>query len=401
MDFANPYRPGAGHRPPYLAGRAKEQDEFRKLLRQDVILKNLVLTGLRGVGKTVLLETLKPLAQASGWRWVGTEFLESTSMTEAALATRLITDLSVVTAPVVISKQEVAGIGFRPATTSHALRLDYETLWSIYEQTPGLVDDKLKRVLEVAWGVLKRAGASGLIFAYDEAQNIADHAAREQYPLSQLLTVFQSIQRKEIPFMLVLTGLPTLFPKLVEARTFAERMFQVMSLERLGEADSREAILRPMANQTDCPVTFTDAGVRQIVAVSAGYPYFIQFFCREAFDVLISQMDRGRPLDVPIDEIVRKLDTDFFAGRWSRVTDRQRELLKVIASLDHHDGEFTVQEIVERSRVQAPKAFSNSHAHQMLVALAESGLVYKNRHGKYVFAVPLLGAFIRRQGSAP
>src|SRR5215210_5346306 len=101
MTFSNPYRPGAGHRPPYLAGRADKQDEFRKLLKQDVILKNLVLTGLRGVGKTVLLETFKPLAQAAGWSWAGTEFLESTSMTEAAFATRLITDLSVVTAPIV------------------------------------------------------------------------------------------------------------------------------------------------------------------------------------------------------------------------------------------------------------------------------------------------------------
>jgi len=398
VTFANPYRPGAGHPPPYLAGRGQEQDKFRKMLEQEVILTNLVLTGLRGVGKTVLLETLKPLAQASGWGWAGTEFLESTSMTEAALATRILTDLSVVTASIVVGRREISRIGFHPQPVKKDLRLDYELLRSIYDQTPGLVDDKLKHVLETAWNVLKQAGLRGLIFAYDEAQNIADHASKEEYPLSQLLTVFQSIQRKQIPFMLVLTGLPTLFPKLVEARTFAERMFHVMSLERLNDADSRDAILRPIQDQTDCPVTFSEAGVKKIVEVSAGYPYFIQFVCREAFDVVISQIDRGKRPHVPIEEIVRKLDTDFFAGRWSRATDRQRELLQVIASLDHCDGEFTVQEIVERSRTMLVKAFSSSHAHQMLSALGEAGLVYKNRHGKYAFAVPLLGAFIHRQG---
>ena len=77
-----------------------------------------------------------------------------------------------------------------------------------------------------------------MIFAYDEAQNLADSPARDQYPLSLLLDVFQSIQRKNIPFMLALTGLPTLFPKLVEARTFAERMFRVVTLDRLDEDDS-------------------------------------------------------------------------------------------------------------------------------------------------------------------
>jgi len=319
-------------------------------------------------------------------------------MTEAALATRILTDLSVVTASIVVGRREISRIGFHPHTVKKDLRLDYELLRSIYDQTPGLVDDKLKHVLETAWNVLKQAGLRGLIFAYDEAQNIADHASKEEYPLSQLLTVFQSIQRKQIPYMLVLSGLPTLFPKLVEARTFAERMFHVMSLERLNDADSRDAILRPIQDQTDCPVTFSEAGVKKIVEVSAGYPYFIQFVCREAFDVVISQIDRGKRPHVPIEEIVRKLDTDFFAGRWSRATDRQRELLQVIASLDHRDGEFTVQEIVERSRTMLVKAFSSSHAHQMLSALGEAGLVYKNRHGKYAFAVPLLGAFIHRQG---
>ena len=104
--YKNPFRPGAGHMPPYLAGRKKEEESFRKLLRQDVILSNLVLTGLRGVGKTVLLDTFKPIAISENWLWVGTDLSESTSVTEENIALRLITDLSVVTSSVVVSQEE-------------------------------------------------------------------------------------------------------------------------------------------------------------------------------------------------------------------------------------------------------------------------------------------------------
>jgi hypothetical protein len=109
---ANPFRPGAGHMPLYLAGREEEKNEFRKLLRQSVILDNLVLTGLRGVGKTVLLDTLKPIAINEGWLWVGTDLTEATSLSEENIAVRLIADLSVVTSGIEIGRQEARRIGF-------------------------------------------------------------------------------------------------------------------------------------------------------------------------------------------------------------------------------------------------------------------------------------------------
>src|SRR5438034_7039277 len=102
----NPFRPGAGHMPPYLAGREHEIKEFRQLLSQETILENLILTGLRGLGKTVLLETFKPLAIQHGWLWAGTDLSESTSITEENLAIRLITDLSVVTSSIVIAVKD-------------------------------------------------------------------------------------------------------------------------------------------------------------------------------------------------------------------------------------------------------------------------------------------------------
>jgi len=392
--FTNPFRPGAGHRPPYLAGRKSESNEFARLLQQDVILENLILTGLRGVGKTVLLDTFKPLAISSGWRWVGTDLSESSSISEDRMVLRLLTDLSVVTAAFQVGEAHISGIGFNAPTERVATSLDYPILERIFNAQPGLASDKLKAVLEIVWHVMEGRNEPGLVFAYDEAQNLSDQADKDQYPLSLLLDVFQSIQRKGIPFLLVLVGLPTLFPKLVEARTYSERMFRVVFLDSLSEPDSRDAILQPIA-EVDCPVKLGEDSIGMIVKITSGYPYFIQFVCREVYDAFVQGIK-----EVPLDSITRKLDTDFFAGRWAKATDRQRDLLVVIASLDHSHSEFTVQEVSAKSKELLEKPFSPSHINQMLATLATAGLIYKNRHGKYSFAVPLLDRFIRRQVDA-
>lgn len=395
----NPFRPGAGHMPPYLAGRTAEQDEMKTLLRQKVILSNLVLTGLRGVGKTVLLETFKPLAQAAGWLWCGTDLSESASVTEQTMAVRLLADVALVTSALVYKETRQLEMGF--ARTERVIQepLTYEILMDRYNKAPGLPSDKLKSVLEFVWSVMPQAAISGLIFAYDEAQTLADHAVDKQFPLSLLLDVFQSLQRKNIPFMLVLTGLPTLSAKLVEARTYSERMFHTLFLKRLETVDAKQAILHPITDGK-CPITFSEETVNGIIDRTAGYPYFIQFFCREVFDVWIAKMQRGEVPSVPVADITRKLDADFFHGRWARATDRQRELLQVVSLLPNADQEFTVQEVVTASQNGLNKPFNSSHVSQMLSSLADAGLVYKNRHGKYSLAVPLLGQFIQRQRSA-
>ncbi len=397
MSFPNPFRPGAGHPPPYLAGRAIEIREFEKLLTQPVIMTNLVLTGLRGVGKTVLLEgALKPMARQRGWLWTGNELSETINISEEKLAQRLITDLSVITSQFEVDRRTIEGIGFHPQREERSITFDHQLMESLYLSTPGLVSDKIKAVLEATWEVVKHSGVKGIILAYDEAQNLADRSDRDQYPLSLLLDVFQSIQKKGLPIMLVLTGLPTLFPKLVEARTFAERMFKVIVLDKLNEFDRREAIERPIADR-QCPVAFTALAVHEIALSSGGYPYFIQYICYEMFEAYLGNLDGVPNPGITVAHIARKLDSDFFAGRWNKVTDRQRELLSIIASLEDADEEFTVQEISEASKKASGKPFSPSHVNQMLGALMDQGLVFKNRHGKYSFAVPMLANFIRRQ----
>lgn len=396
QSFTNPFKPGAGHMPPYLAGREKETKEFLQLLEQTTILDNMVLTGLRGVGKTVLLDKFKPLAIERKWLWIGTDLSESASVTEETIALRLLTDLSVVTSSITIKREEKTTMGFASEKSFIDHKLNYNTLIDIFKSIPGLVSDKLKGIFELVWKSLAPYKIRGIIFAYDEAQTMTDHAEKEQYPLSLLLDVFQSIQKKNIPFMLILTGLPTLFPKLVEARTFSERMFRVVFLDKLSDPESRDAIIKPIED-AKCPIKFNEESIKLVVKESGGYPYFIQFICREVYDVFLQKVSGGKQPSVPMEEIIMKLDKDFFSGRWAKATDRQRELLAVIASLSNCQEEFTVQEVVAESKRHLSNPFSGSHANQMLSSLTNAGLIYKNRHGKYSFAVPLMDRFILRQ----
>ncbi len=398
----NPYRPGNGQKPVYLAGRDKEQRQFESMVLDTTVAQNLIVTGLRGVGKTVLLEELKPIAQRNGWLWTGNDLSESASLTEDRIARRIVVNLSTLIGPMFVLRKEARKAGFTATGEVTETSVGFDDFWNLYERTPGLVDDKLKAVLSEARKLLEQSDVRGVIFAYDEAQNLADHAVAKEYPLSILLDVFAYFQRhrSKCNFMLVLTGLPTLYPKLNEARTYSERMFHTMYLNRLEDSDAREAIVKPI-ELTKSTLRFSNDTIGKILENSNGYPYFIQFICKEVFDAWIAKMTYGEVPSVQMKSIVAKLDQDFFAPRWSRATDRQQDFMKVVATLDNSDEEFSVQEIVAASRTLLHKGFTPSHATQMLQALAEKGLMYKSRRGGDCFAVPLLSHFIHRQSWNP
>ncbi|HYD91557.1 MAG TPA: hypothetical protein VEA37_08750, partial [Flavobacterium sp.] len=124
-------------------------------------------------------------------------------------------------------------------------------------------------------------------------------------------------------------------------------------------------------------------------------------FCKETFDSVLQQIKVGvESPNVVISEFVRKLDTDFYAARWSRVTDRQRDLLIVIAKLPNANEEFTTKEIVAKSNEELEKPFSPAYVVNSLVKLTAQGLIFKNRRGKYSFAVPLLADYINRNNES-
>jgi type II secretory pathway predicted ATPase ExeA len=396
MNFKNPYRPGAGHLPPYLAGRNNEQEQFRQLLQQQPILKNLVVTGLRGVGKTVLLETLQPIANDNHWFWAGADLSEDLNSSQEKLCNRIITDVSKLSSSFDIPDEYNYSIGFK----TQSRKLDYSKLIMIFEETAGLYIDKLKRVLEVVWHTVK-SQINGIVLAYDEAQSLCNNTAKKEYSLSLLLETIQYLQKKEMPFLLILSGLPNLHSNLIEARTYTERMFQIITLDKLTNAECRQAILNPMQQYTNNDIVFDEAGINEIIKSSNGYPYFIQFFCKEAFDMGVQKIKLG--IENPViltQDITAKLDVDFYSGRWMCVTEKQKELLSIIADIPTIESGFSHKDIAAQlAKNPDNQPIKQAYVVNMLLKLTEAGIVYKASRGKYMFAIPMFADFVKRQST--
>lgn len=400
-EIRNPYKPGAAHAPPYLAGRSKEREVFRHLLTQDVILQNMVLTGVRGIGKTVLLrEFYKQDAVEAEWLWLENDISESVSLSEEQLLTRLIVDLSFITSGWVVEEHASKQVGFGAGTKTQTVYANSD-YWRLFAaNTGGFVADKLKAILELTWQLMRTHAPKkrGIVFAYDEAQNFSDNAADKQYPLSVLLEVFSYLQSKQIPFMLALTGLPPLHSKMVEARTYSERMFRVVTLQNLNRIDAYDAILKPLKGESKNIIDYFKRNRGVLYDITEGYPYFIQYWCQKLYDAMHYLQDPK--VDI-VGEIQELLDEDFFAGRWSQLSDRERDLLFAAAHTMQKKTkakEFAVQDVVKYTK-KTDKPFSSSHANQMLNRLTQKGMVFRNRYGKYMLAVPMLDDYILRQDS--
>ena len=176
--------------------------------------------------------------------------------------------------------------------------------------------------------------------------------------------------------------------------------------DALNRGETEDAILKPIVDNDNCSITLGDESIDLLWQVTHGYPYFIQFVCRECYDVWVQNInDEQEPSSIPVDAILRKLDADFFSGRWAKATDRQRDLLGIVAQLENCSREFSARDVVESdANKNHAKPFSGSYVNQILGHLITAGLVYKNRHGRYSLAVPLLEDFILRnflRDSAP
>ena len=251
-EAADPLRADAGFSPPAPAGRGREIEQFEKLLEQDdVILQNPLLTGPGGAGKTALMETFRACARRRRWVWVGTDLAAAAGLTEERLAARLLADLAVATSGWTVAAERTSGMGFAPRFEEREIRATRDVLREIFSGTPGLVQDKLKKIVALAGQWAREQGFRGIVFGCAGTQTLCAQELEGEFPLALLLSVFQSVQRAGIPAMLLLAGLPELPLKLAEARTFSERMFRVISLTRPSGDASRAPGARPAPGCSD------------------------------------------------------------------------------------------------------------------------------------------------------
>ncbi len=380
----DPYTPGSGRSPEYLAGRDEELEEFRILIDRitgGLGERSIIYSGLRGVGKTVLLIEFDTLAREAGWastdvHEVGTQADFRTTFTETAF--QLLLSMSrrermkdrARQAMGVLKAFALQGPGGFKAT------IDVE-LAAGTADTGDPEGDLTTLLLEI--GEVARAGGAGALFLLDEMQNLGAEA------LGAICMAFHRISQKRLPVALVGNGLPPLPRLLRQAKPYAERLFQYRDLDRLGTSAARSALITPASRQG---VEFEEEAARMIVSESDGYPYFIQEYGR----VLWREVDAS-PITVAdfqsVHElIISELDRRFFKDRFESATDAEQRYLAVMASLG--TGPYTTEEIAKagyRSRGSASMPRD---------ALIRKDLIWSPRRGLVEFTVPHFADYIRR-----
>ncbi len=380
----NPYTPGAGRRPPTLAGRDADVDNFRSLIERlgaGAYERSLIYSGLRGVGKTVLLMELDLLANEAGWATTDVQEVGSQPdfrITFARMAARL---LRVISPKQRMLARVQRALGVVKAFTLVApsgiqLKLDVEAVTGVADSGDPEQDlaDLLREIGEVALD----AGTGGL-FLIDEMHNLAASS------LAAMCIAFQSISRDSLPVALVGAGLPDLPVRLMAAKPYADQLFQYRELGRLSRDAARTALTSPA---TERGVTFEDSAAELIVDEAAGYPYFIQEFGLEIWNHAraspITAYDLAAVREIVNDSLARS----FFGTRFDLATDAEQHYLAAMASLG-------APPYLSSAVARAYGATDQRGVSVYREALIQKGLIWAPRRGQLDFTVPLFAEFLR------
>lgn len=380
----NPYTPGAGTPPPALSGREPQLEQYRLLLgRLDNRRpeQSLLITGLRGVGKTVLLDTFEQIALDQGWFASFTEITSGSQLARimAAMSREALLDLSRSERVKDRGRRALGALkAFAVAAGGVEVRIDVDA-------TPGVADsgdlgrDLGDLLIEV--GETASAAERGVVFLLDEAQFLTK---RE---FEALIAGMHRAARKRLPVTVVGAGLP-LLPRLAgEAKSYAERLFVFPRIGALPPPAARDALAGPARDED---VEFADDALERIIDLSKGYPYFLQQYGKHAW--LVGTFPRITRDDVESahQRVLEILDSDFFAVRLARTTELERRYLRAMAEFD--DGPVLSGEVSRRAGYQ-----STTETGPTRDALIKKGLLYSPEWGQLAFTVPMFAAYLRRQ----
>ena len=380
----NPYTPGAGRKPPNLAGRDRDLENFRSLIERLAdggYERSLIYSGLRGVGKTVLLMELDVLATEAGWATTDVQEVGSQPdfrVTFARMAARLLREMSrrhrikerVDRALGVVKAFSVAV----PAGVQ--LKLDVEAATGVADSGDPEQDlsDLVREIGEVA-----RITGAGALFLIDEMHNL------DSPSLAAICIAFQAVSRNALPVAMVGAGLPDLQTRLMSAKPYADRLFQYLELGRLSAAAARSALIAPAATRD---VGYDESAARRVVDESAGYPYFIQEYGRELWNhAEASPISRG-DVDAVREIVTDSLARNFFGTRFQLATDAEQRYLAAMASLP--ESPFRSADI---ARVYGARDQRGVSIHRD--GLIQKGLIWAPRRGQLDFTVPLFAEYLR------
>ncbi|WP_028851909.1 ATP-binding protein [Thermocrispum municipale] len=387
----NPFAPGAGQRPPELAGRERELQAFEVVLERVARgrpERSLVLTGLRGVGKTVLLGELRSMAMRRGW---GTGKIEARPESElrrplSAALHRAIRDLAVRhRAPDRVD--EVLGVLKAFALRASKPDAKLRDRWQPGIDVPaasGRADsgDIEIDLVELFTDVAELAAdvGTGVALLIDEMQDL------QPQDVSALCAACHELSQSGAPLVVVGAGLPHLPTVLSASKSYSERLFRYTRIDRLERGDADRAVLAPIERE--------DAGIKPealdaLFEASGGYPYFIQAYAKAAWDAAPTDPIAAEDVRVSAPEAEAELAVGFFGSRYERATPAEREYLLAMAELTNGRDEAARSADVAVFLGRKPSSLSPARD-----SLMKKGLVYSAERGRIAFTVPHFGQYL-------
>ncbi|MFL6098550.1 MAG: ATP-binding protein [Actinomycetales bacterium] len=388
---ANPYRPGAGRRPPVLAGREPLLDAFTVIQRKAAEYgegdRGWVLNGLRGVGKTVLLNEMQAQASSMGWITAKVEATAGTPLS-MALSHALVKSMRTATGrhpepklKRLLGVFKAFSLKFNPTTGVVALGADVDLVSGIADS--GRFADDLAALFE-ALGDTSRDLGIGTLILVDELQE----ASAEE--LTAVNTAVHALgqEAEPLPVTFVGAGLPSLPAQLADATSYAERLYDYRPIGLLRSDAARAALVGP---SQQLGVTWDEDAADRALDVARGYPYFLQAVGKHVWDVA-----RRSPIaleDVEVGgELARsEVDEGLYRSRWERATPAQKELLRALGDIGGEDP-AAIGDLVAATGKRRVSDLSVARNE-----LLKKGLVYAPERGVLAFTVPGMSDFIARQ----
>ncbi|MDH2412941.1 ATP-binding protein [Nocardioides sp. CER19] len=395
----NPYAPGAGQRPPELAGR---DDQLRAF---DVVLervargrpeRSLVLTGLRGVGKTVLLNALRSAAVRKGW---GTGKLEARpdQSLRRPLASALHQAVRELGHPAEDQVDHALGVirGFAQRDAGPNAKLRDQ--WSPGIEVPvvrgradsGDIEIDLVELLSDVGGLAADVGKGVGVFI-DEMQDLGPD------DVSALCASCHEISQSGLPLIVVGAGLPHLPAVLSASKSYSERLFSYQRIDRLTREAADRALQAPAAEEE---AEFVGAALEAMYAATGGYPYFIQAYGKAVWDLAPRTPITPDDVEVAAPEAERELAVGFFGSRYERATPAERDYLRAMADAAIELGaDADAVGSVATSDVAAVLGKKPQSLSPARDALLKKGLIYSGERGRIAFTVPHFGRYLLQQG---
>lgn len=380
----NPFAPGAGTQPPELAGRTSIIESATVAIRRIKAgrpAKSQMLLGLRGVGKTVLLNRLSDVAEAEGFHSIMLEAPEDRTLVEmlAPQLRALASKLSRIERARELGRQALAIL--RSFTSAFRLSLG-EVEFGVAPQEgtadSGILESDLPEVVMAISRAAKEAGMGVALFV-DEVQYL------DEEEISALIVSVHKMSQKGLPFVFFGAGLPQLAQLAGEAKSYAERLFDFPEVGPLSSDAAREAIAAPIQREEQ---EITEDAVRLIIDKTRAYPYFLQEWGSHAWNVATLSPITVLDVQDATTRALAALDSGFFRVRLDRLTPREKDYVRAMAELGpgpHRSGEIAQK-----------LAIDVTAAGPLRGGLIKKGMIYSPQHGDTAFTVPLFDEFLKR-----